>query len=107
GLPLGILLYVTANPLLFRIKLLNAFLGALTNVIRSFPFIILIVAIMPLATWLTNSSHGPVFASVALSIASILYLQGLPRQVSTASAKESSKRASPAGHHCSLSLRMC
>ncbi|HIW13810.1 MAG TPA: ABC transporter permease subunit [Candidatus Salinicoccus stercoripullorum] len=71
GLPLGILLYVTANPLLFRIKPLNAFLGALTNVIRSFPFIILIVAIMPLATWLTNSSHGPVFASVALSIASI------------------------------------
>ena len=71
GLPLGILLYITANPLLFKIKPLNAFLGALTNVIRSFPFIILIVAIMPLATWLTNSSHGPVFASVALSIASI------------------------------------
>lgn len=71
GLPLGTLLYITANPLLFKIKPLNAFLGAVTNVIRSFPFIILIVAIMPLATWLTNSSHGPVFASVALSLASI------------------------------------
>ncbi|GAA3717368.1 ABC transporter permease [Salinicoccus jeotgali] len=71
GLPLGILLYVTANPLLYRIKPLNQFLGALTNVIRSFPFIILIVAIMPIATWLTNSSHGPVFASVALSLAAI------------------------------------
>lgn len=71
GLPLGILLYITANPLLFRIKPLNQFLGAVTNVIRSFPFIILIVAIMPIATWLTNSSHGPVFASVALSLAAI------------------------------------
>lgn len=71
GLPLGILLYITANPLLFRIKPLNQVLGALTNVIRSFPFIILIVAIMPVATWLTNSSHGPVFASVALSIAAV------------------------------------
>ena len=71
GLPLGILLYMTSNPLLFGMKPLNAFLGALTNVIRSFPFIILIVAIMPLATWITNSSHGPVFASVALSVASI------------------------------------
>ena len=71
GLPLGILLYITAHPLLFRIKPLNQFLGAVTNVIRSFPFIILIVAIMPIATWLTNSSHGPVFASVALSLAAI------------------------------------
>ncbi|MFB9860656.1 methionine ABC transporter permease [Salinicoccus siamensis] len=71
GLPLGVLLYVTANPLLYRIKPLNQFLGALTNVIRSFPFIILIVAIMPIATWLTNSSHGPVFASVALSLAAV------------------------------------
>src|SRR5690625_7004819 len=66
GLPLGVLLYITQHPLLFRIKPLNQVLGALVNVIRSFPFIILIVAIMPFATWLVNASHGPVFANVAL-----------------------------------------
>lgn len=71
GLPLGILLYITQHPLLFKIKPLNAILGWLVNIIRSFPFIILIVAIMPFATWLVNASHGPVFASVALSIAAV------------------------------------
>lgn len=71
GLPLGILLYITQHPLLFRIKPLNATLGWIVNIIRSFPFIILIVAIMPFATWLVQASHGPVFASVALSIAAV------------------------------------
>lgn len=71
GLPLGILLYITQHPLLFKIKPLNATLGWFVNIIRSFPFIILIVAIMPFATWLVNASHGPVFASVALSIAAV------------------------------------
>src|SRR5699024_8623572 len=71
GLLLGVLLYITQHPLLFRIKPLNAALGWLVNIIRSFPFIILFVAIMPFATWLVNASHGPVFASVALSIAAI------------------------------------
>lgn len=71
GLPLGILLYITQHPLIFQVKPLNQALGAIVNVIRSFPFIILIVAIMPFATWLVNASHGPVFASVALSIAAI------------------------------------
>lgn len=71
GLPLGILLYITQHPLLFKIKPLNSVLGWLVNIIRSFPFIILIVAIMPFATWLVNASHGPVFASVALSIAAV------------------------------------
>jgi len=71
GLPLGVLLFVTQHHLLFKVKPLNQVLGALVNVIRSFPFIILIVAIMPFATWLVNASHGPVFASVALSIAAV------------------------------------
>lgn len=71
GLPLGILLYITQHSLLFKIKPLNSVLGWLVNIIRSFPFIILIVAIMPFATWLVNASHGPVFASVALSIAAV------------------------------------
>lgn len=71
GLPLGILLYITQHPLIFRMKPLNQAVGAIVNVVRSFPFIILIVAIMPFATWLVNASHGPVFASVALSIAAV------------------------------------
>lgn len=71
GLPLGILLYITQHPLIFRMKPLNQVVGAIVNVVRSFPFIILIVAIMPFATWLVNASHGPVFASVALSIAAV------------------------------------
>ncbi len=71
GLPLGILLFVTSERQLFKAKTLNAVLGFIVNVVRSFPFIILIVAIMPFATWLVNASHGPIFASVALSIAAI------------------------------------
>ncbi|CAM3402595.1 methionine ABC transporter permease [Nosocomiicoccus ampullae] len=71
GLPLGILLFVTSERQLFKAKTLNTVLGFIVNVVRSFPFIILIVAIMPFATWLVNASHGPIFASVALSIAAI------------------------------------
>ncbi len=71
GLPLGILLFVTSERQLFKAKTLNTMLGFIVNVVRSFPFIILIVAIMPFATWLVNASHGPIFASVALSIAAI------------------------------------
>lgn len=71
GLPLGILLFVTSERQLFKAKTLNTVLGFIVNVVRSFPFIILIVAIMPFATWLVKASHGPIFASVALSIAAI------------------------------------
>lgn len=71
GLPLGILLFVTSERQLFKAKTLNTVLGFIVNVVRSFPFIILIVAIMPFATWLVNASHGPIFVSVALSIAAI------------------------------------
>lgn len=55
GLPLGILLYITQHPLLFKIKPLNSVLGWLVNIIRSCPFIILIVASMPFATWRGNA----------------------------------------------------
>ncbi|HJB78374.1 MAG TPA: ABC transporter permease, partial [Candidatus Nosocomiicoccus stercorigallinarum] len=63
--------FVTSERQLFKAKTLNTVLGFIVNVVRSFPFIILIVAIMPFATWLVNASHGPIFASVALSIAAI------------------------------------
>ncbi|RXK18651.1 methionine ABC transporter permease [Macrococcus sp. DPC7161] len=71
GLPLGILLFLTRNQLLLPNGPFNAILGFIVNVIRSFPFIILMVAIMPFATTITGQSHGPYAASVALTLAAI------------------------------------
>ncbi len=71
GLPLGILLYLTRNQLLLPNGPLNSILGFIVNIIRSFPFIILMVAILPFATKIVGQSHGPYVASVALTLAAV------------------------------------
>ncbi|WP_414044215.1 methionine ABC transporter permease [Macrococcus animalis] len=77
GLPLGILLYLTRNQLLLPNGLLNSIVGFIVNIIRSFPFIILMVAILPFAAKIVGQSHGPYVASVALTLAAVPLLARL------------------------------
>ncbi len=80
GGPLGILLFVSApgqsmaRPGLFKI------LNWLINTVRSFPFIILLVALVPFTRALAGTSIGPVAAAVPLSIAAIPYFARLVEQ---------------------------
>jgi D-methionine transport system permease protein len=71
GLPLGILLFTTRPNKLFPHPLLNQCLATLINVTRSIPFIILMLAIIPLTRVLVGTSIGTNAAVVPLSLAAI------------------------------------
>lgn len=72
GLPLGILLFTTDKNGLFQNVWVNTISGFLVNAIRSIPYIILVVSIIPLTRLITGTSIGTAAASVPLSIAAIM-----------------------------------
>ncbi|WP_026771567.1 MULTISPECIES: methionine ABC transporter permease [Sediminibacillus] len=71
GLPMGILLYVTDKGLFLENKFVKLVVGIIVNLIRSIPFIILLVFLIPFTKLLTNTTIGPLAASVSLSVAAI------------------------------------
>lgn len=77
GLPLGILLFVTDKGLFWENRFIKSIFGFAVNIIRSIPFIILLVALFPLTKLLVGSTIGPVAASVSLSVAAIPYFARL------------------------------
>lgn len=74
GLPLGIVLATTGSRDLFRLPFLSRSIGAVVNGVRSTPFIILVVAIIPLTRLVTGTSIGTTAAIVPLTIASIPFI---------------------------------
>lgn len=71
GLPLGIVLFVTDRGLFLENRFVKSVLGFIVNMVRSIPFIILLVALIPLTKLLVDSTIGPAAASVSLSVAAI------------------------------------
>lgn len=71
GIPLGVILYATDNDLLGEKPWLNRLAGALVNIIRSTPFIILLVALIPFTKLVAGTIVGPKAATVPLVIAAI------------------------------------
>ena len=80
GGPLGVLLFLTGRGQSLEQPAANALLGWLVNTVRSFPFIILLVALVPFTRVIAGSSIGPVAAAVPLSIAAIPYFARLVEQ---------------------------
>ncbi|SDZ88279.1 methionine ABC transporter permease [Selenomonas ruminantium] len=80
GIPLGVLLYATDKGQILESPMLNKVIGTVVNAIRSIPFIILMVAIIPLTRLLVGSAIGTTAAMVPLVIASIPFIG---RQVET------------------------
>lgn len=58
GLPLGILLFLTSPRQMFAHKGLYAVLSLITNILRSLPFIILLIVMIPLTVKITGTSLG-------------------------------------------------
>src|SRR3990167_9612847 len=77
GLPLGVILFVTRNPHLFHRPLLHSTVGFVVNVVRSIPFIILLVAITPLTRLMVGTSIGTTAAMVPLAISAIPFFARL------------------------------
>jgi D-methionine transport system permease protein len=73
GLPLGLLLVATDRGGIWQQIPLNRVVGAIVNAGRSIPFIILLVAVIPLTRLIVGTSIGVAAAIVPLSIAAIPY----------------------------------
>ena len=80
GVPLGVLLHTTGKGQILAAPAFNRVLGSIVNAIRSIPFIILMVAIIPLTRAIVGSAIGTTAAMVPLVIASIPFIG---RQVET------------------------
>lgn len=88
GIPLGVLLATTAKGQILECLPLCRAIGAVVNALRSIPFIILMVAIIPFTRFIVGTSIGTTAAMVPLVLASIPFIG---RQV------ETSLREVPAG----------
>lgn len=77
GVPLGVLLVVTGPRHILERPLLNRVLGAVINVGRSVPFIILMVAIIPFTRLVVGTSIGTTAAMVPLTVAAIPFVARL------------------------------
>lgn len=77
GLPLGILLVLTDRGALLQNVVVNKVLGAVVNLGRSLPFIILLVWLIPFSRLLIGTSIGPSAAVVALTIGAIPFFARL------------------------------
>ena len=69
GFPLGLILIITEKNGLWEHLLLNSILNTVINVLRSIPFIILIVILFPLSKIIVGTKIGTTATIVPLSIA--------------------------------------
>ena len=80
GVPLGVLLVITAKDGLKPQRALNTVLGWVVNVGRSIPFIILLVAIIPFTRVVVGTSLGVPGAIVPLTVAAIPFVGRMVEQ---------------------------
>jgi D-methionine transport system permease protein len=77
GVPLGILLYLTERNGILPNLPFNRVAGLVVNAVRSTPFIILLVAVIPLTRFFVGSSIGTAAAIVPLTIAAAPFVARL------------------------------
>jgi D-methionine transport system permease protein len=71
GLPLGVLLFISSKGLFSENRAINMILGVISNIVRSIPFLILLVLLLKFTQFLLGTTIGPSAAAVPLSIAAI------------------------------------
>lgn len=77
GLPLGVLLVLTDRGGLLHSPGLNKAVGAVVNVGRSLPFIILLVALIPFTRFVVGTSIGPTAMIVPLAVGAVPFFARL------------------------------
>ncbi|MGW8851507.1 methionine ABC transporter permease [Streptomyces xiamenensis] len=77
GLPIGVLLVLTDRGGMLANAVVNKILGAIVNVGRSLPFIIMMVALIPFTRWVVGTAFGPTAAIVPLAIGAIPFFARL------------------------------
>lgn len=74
GFIIGIILVVTEKDGLYENLVVNRILDIIVNIIRSFPFIILMISIIPLTRLLVGTSIGDTAALVPLTVAAAPFI---------------------------------
>ena len=77
GVPLGVLLYLTDRNGVLQNLPTNRIVGILVNAVRSTPFIILLVAVIPFTRLIVGSSIGTMAAVLPLTIAAAPFVARL------------------------------
>ena len=80
GTLLGVALFMTSKNQLADNSSLYAGLGNFTNLMRAFPFVILMIVILPVTRVVVGTTIGPIAASLALGLAGIFYFARLVEQ---------------------------
>lgn len=74
GVPLGIILVVTDKDGIYPIPVFQRVLGIIINLLRSVPFMILLVMVLPLTRWIVGTSLGAKAVIPPLVIAAAPYI---------------------------------
>ena len=69
GIPLGVVLFITDKGGIAENKVINAQVGTVVNLLRSVPFIILLVAILPFTRFVVGTTIGATATIVPLVVA--------------------------------------
>ncbi|MGJ0845056.1 methionine ABC transporter permease [Tissierella praeacuta] len=69
GFPLGILLVITEKDNIWEKPIFNKILGSIINILRSLPFIILMILVFPISKLIVGKTIGTTATIVPLSIA--------------------------------------
>lgn len=77
GLPLGVFLCITKEHSIKPMPVINIIVGTIVNITRSFPFIILIIIVLPLSRFIVGTSVGSTTAIIPLSISAIPFIARL------------------------------
>lgn len=81
GLPLGVLLYLAQLPGAYQNKKRVAIINSYINIVRSFPFLLFVIALIPLTRLILGSAFGTYPASFPLSLVAIALYSRLVEQV--------------------------
>jgi D-methionine transport system permease protein len=71
GLPLGVILYSTSKGRLLQNRPVNFVLGFIVNIMRSLPFLILLVLLIPFTRFVVGTSIGTTASIVPLTVGAI------------------------------------
>ena len=80
GLPMGVLLTITKPGGIAEAPRFNAVFGWLVNILRSLPFMILMIFIIPLTRFIAGTSLGATAACVPLTIAAAPFVARMVEQ---------------------------
>lgn len=80
GLPLGTLLYYCRPGSLIKAPFISFVLNGIVNLVRSFPFLILLVALIPVTRFIVGTSIGTTAATVPMIVGAVPYFARLVEQ---------------------------